>query len=298
MDVQLSIIIPHKDSPDTLHQLLETIPDHPKYEVIVVDDLSETAPPSNLAHRQNLRLFITLKGRRGPGAARNIGLSEARGRWVIFADADDWFTENAFGIIDGYLKEDVEIVYFKPQSKHHTESGIGTRHQDYAALVHEYVHYNSDWIRYRFHSPWSKLIRRSLFTRTGVDFDETPVANDIVCSLRLGIAAERIMACEETIYVVRQGRPNSLSQKRDENFFNVRLGRHFRYNEVLRQSGLRDRSMGALSTLRKSIRLGYSKFFHVCRLIIKKEQPILDRPSYTIILIRRMLRRFFSSDKR
>lgn len=45
--------------------------------------------------RKHIELFLTKEGR-GAGYARNTGLSHAKGKWIIFADADDFFYENAF----------------------------------------------------------------------------------------------------------------------------------------------------------------------------------------------------------
>jgi glycosyltransferase involved in cell wall biosynthesis len=61
------------------------------YEIIVVDDGSQDATRECL---QNLRPQIRYlcQGNRGPGAARNAGIREARGDYVAFLDSDDlWF---------------------------------------------------------------------------------------------------------------------------------------------------------------------------------------------------------------
>lgn len=59
-------------------------------EVIVVDDMSRdsTADVVKKLGDERVRL-ISLGENKGPGGARNVGLSHARGRWIAILDADD-----------------------------------------------------------------------------------------------------------------------------------------------------------------------------------------------------------------
>jgi glycosyltransferase involved in cell wall biosynthesis len=71
-------------------------------EVIVVDDGSDDGSADHLARLPDPRLRVLLNDRRrGPSAARNRGLAEARGRWVAFLDDDDvWSPANLRAQID------------------------------------------------------------------------------------------------------------------------------------------------------------------------------------------------------
>lgn len=289
--IKLSIIIPYKDTPETLFELLQTIPDCPEYEVVLVDDSSKNPFCVCGFQGKNIISYENSSGLKGAGAARNLGVSKARGKWLVFADSDDWFTENAFLVFERHIRNNADIIYFRPESRHHFIGAVASRHSDYANLVHEFLRYQSDWIRYRFHSPWSKMIKRNLFIRNDIWFDNTYVANDIVCSLKLGLYAQRIEASSDSVYIVRQGRPNSLSAQRDERAFDIRLKNHFRYNALIYENKLGHRAMGGASTLRKSLNIGYSKFLRVLFTFIFKKQPIFEKPSYYLVLIRRTFRR-------
>jgi glycosyltransferase involved in cell wall biosynthesis len=56
------------------------------YEVIVVDDGSPVAPPSGPVPQ---RTRIIRQANAGPAAARNAGITESRGQYLVFLDADD-----------------------------------------------------------------------------------------------------------------------------------------------------------------------------------------------------------------
>jgi dolichyl-phosphate beta-glucosyltransferase len=93
---QLSVIIPtFKESarlPQTLGEILPFLElHHPDYEVLVVDDNSPDGTGEIVEHwartHPKLRL-LTQPGRIGKGAAVRRGCLEARGRFVLFMDAD------------------------------------------------------------------------------------------------------------------------------------------------------------------------------------------------------------------
>lgn len=89
----LSVVIPHYNLPRELLERsvasITTQKNIGSYEVIVVDDGSQ-APPRWLESQftgQPVRMESISHG--GPGAARNHGMNTARGRYILFVDADD-----------------------------------------------------------------------------------------------------------------------------------------------------------------------------------------------------------------
>jgi glycosyltransferase involved in cell wall biosynthesis len=122
-----SIIIPSYNRVDEVLDLLESInsltfPKN-KFEVIVVDDGSTDATIAFLKdYEQNADFNFSYysQANRGPGAARNFGMQNARGDFFIFLDSDvtvpkDWLTKideelneeqaDAFGGPDTYRKD-------------------------------------------------------------------------------------------------------------------------------------------------------------------------------------------------
>lgn len=69
-----------------------------EWELIVVDnestDKGADIVRSFLHKEPRIRLVTCLK--RGPGAARNFGLTQAKGDWILFLDADDLLESNYF----------------------------------------------------------------------------------------------------------------------------------------------------------------------------------------------------------
>jgi glycosyltransferase involved in cell wall biosynthesis len=88
-----SVIIPTYNRPQLLRAALESVfaQTFTDYEVIAVDDGSTDETEQVLrSYGQQLRFFRQENS--GPGAARNLGMTQARGDYVAFLDSDDiWF---------------------------------------------------------------------------------------------------------------------------------------------------------------------------------------------------------------
>lgn len=116
---EISIIIPHYNSYKKLERLLKSIPlDNLKVEVIVVDDNSKDEEIyKNLQLEFKNVIFLKNKSsNKGAGGARNEGLKIASGKWLLFADADDYFESGAFKKVFSNIDKKEDIIYFKPTS--------------------------------------------------------------------------------------------------------------------------------------------------------------------------------------
>jgi GT2 family glycosyltransferase len=87
-----SVVIPTFERPDTLRRVLEALgrqSSPPDFEVVVVDDGSRDRTPELLRQTNPPYSFRALRqDNAGPAAARNRGVEEARGRYVLFLGDD------------------------------------------------------------------------------------------------------------------------------------------------------------------------------------------------------------------
>lgn len=128
----VSVVVPCKDALPWLEQLIASILSQKvNLEVIVVDDMSTDGSfeyIQNLSKESSRIRQIRGEGR-GPGAARNLGVKHARGRYLVFADADDLVLPHAYMTMLGTLeKTGSDFVVGKYQR--HTVTGEIVQVQD------------------------------------------------------------------------------------------------------------------------------------------------------------------------
>jgi glycosyltransferase involved in cell wall biosynthesis len=97
--VQISVILPVYNAEAYLPLLLPSLLNQSEraLEVIAVDDGS-TDNSLAVLHKmaqKDARLIVLSQSNRGCSAARNSGVELARGRWIAFADSDDWLMSPA-----------------------------------------------------------------------------------------------------------------------------------------------------------------------------------------------------------
>jgi glycosyltransferase involved in cell wall biosynthesis len=207
----LSIIIPHYNSPGTLKKLLDSIPNTNGIEIIVVDDKSTQGLEEyqlltlNPDYARASFLANTTDGK-GPGICRNIGLDHAKGDWLLFADADDYFLPGFYEIVSKYLGSDCDAVFFTPIIIDLNTGEESFRHLAHVECINKY---NDDTsrgnelrIRYNLGAPWSKLISAKLVKDNDIRFDTLMIGEDIAFSIRVGYYMKKFLASKEVIYCV------------------------------------------------------------------------------------------------
>lgn len=83
------------------------------WELLLIDDGSTDATPQlcDKYALQDPRIKVIHQKNAGVSAARNHGLNEAKGEWVVFIDSDDWFTEGAFNIYEDEINDGDSDLY-------------------------------------------------------------------------------------------------------------------------------------------------------------------------------------------
>ncbi len=91
----ISVIIPTFNREKEVVRAIESVylGTYKDIEIIVVDDGSTDETSKTLARLDIPIKFITTKNR-GVSAARNLGVTYARGEWIAFLDSDDTWLEN------------------------------------------------------------------------------------------------------------------------------------------------------------------------------------------------------------
>ncbi|MDR2424935.1 MAG: glycosyltransferase [Prevotellaceae bacterium] len=200
-----TIIIPHKNIPDLLQRCLDSIPERDDIQIIIVDDNSIPTKVDFNAfpglNRKNTEVYFT-KEDKGAGYARNTGMKHAKGKWLIFADADDFFMPCFNEILELYKDNVHDIVYFKTTS---VDSDTFQYHNrsEYLNYILSKIQRTKNWnLAIILTPPWGKFIKRSLIEHNNIRFQETQYSNDVFFSMRVAISDSIKIISNDILYCV------------------------------------------------------------------------------------------------
>lgn len=237
----LSIIIPHYNIPMLLKRCLSSIPKRNDLQIIVVDDNSPEESKLKLGELEkefNYVEFIYSETNGGGGRARNIGLKHANGKFVLFADADDFFNYCINNVLDEYQKEDGDVVFFNA-SHIDTDTYLPTgRVSTLQTALRQYEKdKNLDSFRYVFGEPWCKIIRRQLIIDNDIEFDEIAIHNDTRFSYLVGYYARQLKFDNRALYCLAD-RSGSVSKGLTDEKQAIRVSVFARKNRFLIDHGV------------------------------------------------------------
>ena len=163
----VSVVVPCFEHGAYLLECIDTImaQTYPNIEIIIVDDASEDEATlkvlDDVARRADIRL-IRLSENVGPGSARQRGIAEAQGRYLLLVDADNRLTADAVASLVCQLQESGERVGFI----YPNQTFFGMRND--AATSPSY---NLDLLLEYNYCDTSCLIDREIFT-AGISFGD------------------------------------------------------------------------------------------------------------------------------
>jgi glycosyltransferase involved in cell wall biosynthesis len=181
----VSVVVPCFNHGRFLREALASV-DTPEVrtEIIVVDDGSTDSTPKVIATFETRNIFRSVRqANAGLAAARNRGLRECRGKYVVFLDADDHLAPGAIDLGARHLEEHLEsaFVFGRCVVMDHDGTLLVTPEQPRIVRDHyrELLRQNYIW------TPAAALFRREPLERIGGFNSEVNAAADYEMYLHL-----------------------------------------------------------------------------------------------------------------
>lgn len=253
MKKNYSVVVPYRDKYDLFVKAVESIPDREDIQIIIVDNApqplqEELIPKKDVAHIK----YTISSPIKGAGCARNEGLRHIEGKYILFLDADDYFTPEAFPAFDKYLGSENDIIFFKPTSIKLSDGSPSNRQSDWIEKIDNWFATGDERpLRYRWGGPVCKMFRTEFIKQGGWQFEELPVNNDAWFSLMAGHHANKIAADKTVVYVITEGEAGQSLVKKvtRENAF-IRFDTAIRENKFMKSVGRYDMHIRLLGFIR------------------------------------------------
>lgn len=282
----LSIIIPHYNTPDLLQKLIDSIPHIDDIQIIVVDDRSDTNVEKlhdlQLKYKNLVEFYRNDTLPKGAGTCRNIGLQHADGKWILFSDADDFFLNGMYEIVSAYFDSEYDEIFFIPTSIYFDTEKLSNGHVLYERSVNDYLsnptHENLLKLKMSLTTPCSKLIKHELLTKHDIWFDEVLYFNDMMFSVKVGHYSNKIAISENKIYCIVRTR-GSLSMQVGWNAYEIRMQEYLKVCDFLKEhyslKDIKNMHYTCLGMLYRAIKnhYGIKKYILIIQTFYKHDIP-------------------------
>jgi len=216
--ILLSVVIPVYNVEKYLSECLDSIfdpaVDASLYEVIAVDDGSTDNSPAILeAYKKHENFRVLNQDNQGASVARNVGIKQARGKYIFFIDSDDYLLPGAISTALRYASSsDCEIVKFD-FILWRESAGEFAEIKGSMARVQGIMDGKEAFSRGYGLNPISKLLRRDYLLDHKLFFYPGIIFEDLEWTPRSLFHAKKVEYCPIQLYVYRI-RPNSVMTSR------------------------------------------------------------------------------------
>lgn len=215
MQPTLSLVIPFHDVVHYLATCLDAVAAQKfdDFEAVLVDDGS-TDGSREIAEeyvKKDPRFHLLRQENRGPGAARNLGTRQARGRYLAFADSDDVVAQDAYELLVGSLRRSGSdlacggVLRFDSKG-----SWASPLHQGIFDKPRRRTHISAHRRLLNDRTVWNKVYRRSFWDRHGLAYPEHPYEDGLV-AVSAHVLAETVDVVTGPVYFWRQRESEPLS---------------------------------------------------------------------------------------
>ena len=208
--IKISVIIPIYNMEEYLPQCLDSIVSQTlrEIEILCIDDGSTDGSEEvlKLYCNRDSRIRVIKQNNQGVSCARNLGIEEASGKYVIFMDPDDWYPD----------KEILETLYVGAEKNN--VSIAGGSFMDYHDGIYNEkfpdryfgYHFEKDGVieytDYQFDFGYQRFIfEKSLLTENHISFKKYVRYQDPPFFVEAMIAARRFYGVDKPAYCYRYG---------------------------------------------------------------------------------------------
>lgn len=220
--MKFSFVIPVYNAEKYLEECVASISNqsYKNIEILLIDDGSKDTSGlmcDRLSNKDS-RIRVIHKTNEGPGIARNIGVKYAMGDFIIFCDADDYYSDNDFlKSIAAKITADTGIVVFN-YSILYDGNVIQPRKcitelKDNYKTGGEYlraalsVRYDYKWY------PWLYAFRKELFDN-GIEFPREKLGEDTATIYKLVLSARKVEVEKKAFYIYRINSGNNITSQK------------------------------------------------------------------------------------
>lgn len=226
MNIYISIIIPIFNVEQYLRECLDSIviQNSNKVEIIMVNDgssdKSEEIAKEYSEKYENFILINKVNG--GLSSARNTGLENANGKYIMYLDSDDYFNSNAIEKIISIINlEDVDLIYFSGIKLFDNIEKGKYNVQNYGSICEKSIcsglKLYKDLIEQEsyFTGVYYQVVKKDLLSDYNIKFINGIIHEDHLYTYQVFSVAEKAISIKDKLYVYRVRENSIMTSKRN-----------------------------------------------------------------------------------
>lgn len=220
--MKYSIIIPVYNADNTIKNTIDSVLTQScnDYEIIIVNDASTDNTLKVLEQMKNIKNIeiINLEQNKKAGGARNVGIDNANGEYIIFLDSDDVLERGAIEKINNTIGKDTpDIVYlgFKIKGNEKEEIILPNEHNS--------IKQNrlSEW---KYENVWDICWNKNFLNKNNIRFVENRYFEDFLFYYQGVILSQTYKFLQDITHIYAEDRKGSMtteiSLKKLEDLYN------------------------------------------------------------------------------
>ena len=237
--MKVSIIIPVYNMEDKLSKCLDTVVNqtYKNIEIIIINDGSKdnSLDIINDYAKKDSRIKVINQKNSGISVARNNGLNIATGKYICFADSDDYVEYDMIEKLLHCVKEnkaDICVCNYYEFSNGGEKKKVEV---GYSSLFGGTLLEHPELVRDIDYAPWNKIYKHELFD--GISFPVNTKYEDLEAILKVFSKAKKIVKCDEYLYDYYI---NPIGETRHQSYKNmdmlkiaINLNDYFNFNDGL-----------------------------------------------------------------
>ena len=244
-NIEVSIIVPIYNVEKYLERCLESLINQTFKDIeIIALNNGSTDNSLNILKKyesKDTRLKIINSDNRGVSDARNRGINEAKGKYVVFVDSDDWIENNMVEVLHNTIIEndcDLVMCTYVREFENHSKEKVFDLPQ-----VNLYVHdevksqllrkligpidselSNPEYLD-ALGTAWAKMYKTSILKQKNlkfIDLNEIGSGEDILFNIYVFNEVKKVILLNKPMYHYWRGNKNSITSRYIPNFIDKR----------------------------------------------------------------------------
>lgn len=176
---KVSVIVPVYNASMNVRKCVESIINQTfsDYEIILINDGSSDNSIDILREYENKYSFIKVIDKKNEGVSktRNLGISVAKSKYIMFVDNDDYI-ENDYieKLYNSIVLNNSDCVY----SGYKRENSKGQ-------IIENKKIKSSNWSKYILQAPWAKIYKKSFLIKNNIKFLSYKIGEDVFFTMKL-----------------------------------------------------------------------------------------------------------------